>query len=402
MSETAVVEARTSALAGRAAQVGADTLRIYTLASEAYVAMLEAIDLARERVRLETYILRDDQLGAQFAAALTRAAARGVEVRLLADWFGCVTTSSAYFERLRQAGVGVSLFNPVSLLRAHYLWPLRDHRKILVCDGRVAFTGSLNIGNEFCGYDTDGIGWHEVHVRIEGPAAAELERLFDETWETAVLGRPWYRPPPPRELLRRLWTAARRQPPRSDAWSDGGQLRILRSGTWRDGRTISRVYEGLLKRARHRVTIMNPYFIPGRRFLRALKAACRRGVRVRLMSSASTDVPPAWYASRNLYARLLQWGVEIWLWRGAHLHSKVVVVDESWAAIGSYNFDNFSLLRNLEVVVSVSNRTVAGSLEETFEREKPLCTRLELPAWKRRSLAQKLLERLAYLLRYWL
>ncbi|MBI3890810.1 MAG: cardiolipin synthase B [Candidatus Wallbacteria bacterium] len=387
-------------LARRPAQVGANRLTLYCGASEAYLAMLEAIECAQERVLLEMYIFRDDAMGQQFGKALTTAAARGADVRVLADWFGSIHTSSGFFERLRAGGVRVEFFNPMSLWRKQFVWPLRDHRKILVCDGTVAFSGSLNIGAEYCGYD-GGSGWLEVQLRIEGPGAAQLESLFEETWEIAASGRPWYRPPPPQEALRR-WVRSRERRTAAKSWVEAGQLQILRSGTWRDRRDISRVYEALLKRAQHRVSIMNPYFLPGRRFLRALRAACRRGVQVRLMLTANTDFPPIWYAGRNLFKRLLDWGAEIWLWQGAHLHSKVVVVDDSWAAIGSYNFDNFSLFRNLEVVVAVSNRTLAGALEWTFEKEKALCTPVHREEWKRRGIGQKFLERMAYLFRYWL
>ena len=348
-------------------------LTLYAEGEGLYAAMAEAIEDARQTVHLETYIFGDDRTGRTFAELLVRKARSGARVRLIYDAIGSLDLDPALVTRLRNAGVQILEYHPVAPWRPRWSWNTRDHRKILVCDGRVGFAGGMNLCDEHLAAEDGGGGWRDVHARVEGPAAYDLDRLFREVWfkETGrwfeSVGDPRLRPgaAPVRvaanqELLRRL--------------------------------VIREAYVNALRAARREVSIANSYFMPDWRIRRALAGAARRGVRVRVLVPGRLDSEPVLHAMRETYGSLLSRGVRLFEWQGPMLHAKAVVVDRLWCAIGSYNLDHRSLRHNLEANLHVLDADFAGQLSALFDRGLAGARELTLTDWRRRPWSGRLLE----------
>ena len=353
-------------------------LRLLRSGVEAYPAMLEAIALARRHVHLETYILRADETGRKFADALCERAAAGVRVRLMFDAFGSLGLDDAFVNRLRAAGVRVLSYRPVAPWRPRWgLWR-RNHRKTLIVDGVVGFAGGINLADEYAGG-----GWHDLHVRIEGPAVATLDAIFRATWGSAG-----------------------DEPIAADdarAAATGTSLAtVIANEDLRSRFEIRRAYIHAIRRARGTIRILNAYFIPDARVRRALRRAARRGVDVRVVVPAIPDIRVAQWASRHLFGRLLRAGVRIFEWTGPMMHAKAAVVDGAWCAIGSYNLDYRSLLHDLEVIVAALDREFAGHVLDDVERGLAGCREVTLDVWRKRPPLDRLLEWCAYRLRRWL
>ena len=355
---------------------------------ETFPAMLEAIEDAERFVSLETYIFQPDRIGHIFRDALARAARRGVEVRVVFDSIGSYDTDGAFWHPLAEAGADLLEFHPVASWRQR--WPetlnRRNHRKLLVVDGEVGFCGGINIHDEELPADQGGAGWRDIHVRLRGPAIREMHRQFLATWRYGG-------GPPPRDLEALL--------PRP---SQAGPLTVRVVGTeaFRQRRSIQQAYLHAIRQARRFVYLWNPYFIPDRDVRRGLRNACRRGVDVRVIVPARSDVVAAQFASRRLFERLLRYGVRIFEWREHVMHAKCGVIDAEWSTVGSYNLDHRSLLHSLEMNVMVYGDEFGRQMVETFERDLGSCAEVDPEAWAYRPLLDRLLERFFYMFRYWL
>jgi cardiolipin synthase len=366
--------------------VGRNRVSLLLDGRQAFPAMLNAIAQAKSTICLETYILRDDHTGRRFAAALAERARAGVEVNLLYDAWGS-SVSEPFLQALGAAGVRTHPFHRVG----PWSWPWtflarilrRDHRKSLVVDGRVAFLGGLNISDDYAAPEDGGAGWRDTHVRVEGPAALQLQALFLRTWRRhmgARLDRARYaRPGPPDRSLRIV----------------ASDFRLRRRG-------IRRAYLAAIGYARHEVLITQAYFLPPLSLLRAILQAARRGVEVRIILAGTTDVPLVLYAVRAMYERFLRAGVRIFEWRGRVLHAKTAVVDSRWATVGSSNLDAMSFFGNLEVNAVVEDPAFARALEEVFADDLTHCVEIKLADVQRRGIVDRIAFWLAYLLRQWL
>jgi cardiolipin synthase len=358
--------------------------------AEAFPSMLEAIAGATATVRLETYIFAGDTTGWRFAEALAAAARRGIDVALLHDSLGSWRAGSKIFSFLRDAGVKVLGFKPLVPWRRGWGWGRRDHRKQLTVDGRLGFTGGINIADFWASESEGGHGWRDTMIRVDGPAVAELDALFRETFErearrqrSDVVLAPDPRPPP---SLR----------PGSDpVWVVGNREFSRR-------RAIRKAYRYAMARAERYILVANSYFVPDPAILRSLRRARRRGVRVALLLPGESDIRSVQWASRAVYDRLLAWGIEIWHWCRPVFHAKTAVVDGVWCTVGSYNLDTQSLRYNLEVTAVVPSPGVAARLEEMFHSDLASCTRVERAAWQRRPWWWRLPEAFFYLFRAWL
>jgi len=366
--------------------VGGNRVALLRNGFEVFPAWLAAIEAARERVSLEMYIFQDDGVGKKFAAALMRAAARGVIVRLLYDFVGCRDTPAAFFQGLRAAGVHTIAYHKYRFWRPRF-WGLirRNHRKTLVCDGALAFTGGVNIADEWVSVDEGGGDWHDAVIRVEGPAVVVLEAVFLRTWNRRARKRARLDP-------------ARLPPP---ARVGDTRLAVISNSELRDRFAIRRAALHAIRESRTLVYLANPYFVPDRGILRALQQAARRGVSVRLLVPARSDSRILDIAARAVFGPLLSAGVRIWL-STAVIHTKALVVDDEFVSIGSYNFDHRSLAYNLEVVVNVLDRDYCHSVKQMLEADMLVNTELTLAGHQRRSWLSRLLERLAYSLRKWL
>lgn len=353
---------------------------------EAYPAMLEAIASARESVELETYIWRGDATGRRFVAALAERARAGVRVRCVVDGAGSYPLDGAIADPLAEAGARIEVFHPVAPWRARWGWSVRDHRKLLLVDGRVAFAGGLNLGDEYAPREEPwrGGGWRDVSVRVEGPAVAALQDLFEATWSYVA-------PSSPVQL------------PRAAVLRAGG-ARVQALAVERRGqrKRIQDHYLFAVHSARRSVAIQSAYFIPNRSWRRALIGAARRGCDVRVMVPRDSDVPGIRWASRSTWTRLLRGGVRILELLPTMLHAKTVLVDGEWAAVGSYNLDHRSLRYNWEVALAIVDPRVCAALAARFEADARECAEIDPAAWELRPGFSRLREKLAYLFRAWL
>lgn len=362
---------------------------------ETHRAMFEAIAGARRHVHLETYILEDDDTGRRLAELLLERRRQGVRVSVLYDAIGTLGTPEAYFDRLREGGIEVCAFNPVNP-RAGRPVALnhRDHRKILVVDGRVAYAGGVNISDVYSSGSasarrrTDrGSGWRDTHIEIRGPAVAELQTLFVDSWARQDCpGRP---------------DEAAAAVPLPSAQGD----RVLRvvASTPADARNAIRDELLVAMAASERsIHVTMAYFVPDPETLETLEAAARRGVDVTLVLPGISDFWAVHAAGRSNYERLLAAGVRILERRDALLHAKTAVVDGVWSTVGSANMDWRSFLHNDEVNVVVVGEGFAGEMERLFANDVAQSEPVEAASWRRRGIAQRAREALAGMLEYWL
>ncbi len=354
-----------------------------------YAAMFAAIRNARDHINLETYIIEDDDVGRQFADLLLEQQGRGVQVNLIYDSVGGFGTPKAFFERLRQGGIEVLEFNPINPLAAKAPWLVnnRDHRKLLVVDGRTAFLGGINISSVYSSGSiarrtakaagSKGV-WRDTHVQIEGPVVGELQKLFMQTWEKQrgkALAPKTYFP----ELTAQ------------------GKDIVRAIGSTPDD-PYSLIYLTLISaisNAEKQVYLTNAYFVPDPQLLKSLTDAAGRGVDVRLLLPSHSDSAIVFHAGRSHYSGLLEGGVKIYERAGQLLHSKTAVIDGVWSTVGSTNLDWRSFLDNDEVNAVILGREFAQQMLAMYTRDLEASEAIELESWKRRPLLFRLKEWMA-------
>lgn len=361
----------------------------------AYPAMLEAIVQATISIELETYLWASDENGRRFRDVLCIKAQEGVRVRAVIDGAGSWGFSGDDIRRLAAAGVQLSIFHPVRPWRRRWGWQIRDHRKLLVIDGKSAFTGGLNLGNDYAPLEWGGRGWRDVHARIEGPVVAELRRLFEMTWRYAA-PETW-EPPPELPLPRHAHHVEQ-----AAISTSSTRVQALAIGRWLGRRVIQRHLQQAIGAARKTVWIEAAYFIPTRALRRALRNAARRGVDVRVMVPRHLDVPGLGDASRYTWTVLLKDGVRILEWLPSMLHAKTIAIDSEWCSLGSYNLDQRSLRYNWELAVSIEDPAIAVQLEQRFESALANCAEVSASEWRKRGLFHRVRERFFYFFRLWL
>jgi cardiolipin synthase len=355
-----------------------DAVELFFDGEQALRAMLAAIGSARAELLVESYILKDDSTGRAFLAALAGAAGRGVRVRVLADALGSSATSSAFWSEMERSGIAVQLFHRL----LPYLWAqaFRDHRKILVADRQVAFTGGMNIADEYGSsrHAPEGL-WRDTHARVAGPTAWELAVVFSEGWARAHGEALAFEPAPPEA-------------------PNGPSIRVLDSRPGRGHVESASVLAALLGAARRRAFVTNPYFAPLAATRRALTQAASRGVDVRLLLPGRSDVPLVRHAGHGLYAELLAGGVRIWEYEAAVLHAKTLVVDEHACVVGSSNLDVRSFRFNAECNLVILDDATAGCMAEQFLKDLASAQPVNLEAWARRPALHRAGDALASLL----
>lgn len=347
-----------------------------------YPAMLAAIRRARNSINLAVYIFRDDETGLRFSEALRGRAAEGVEVNIVYDGWGSFDTPYEFFEELMGAGIRVQEHHPIFPWRPRWSWFSRDHRKLLVIDGETAFVGGINICNEEAPRAWGGDGWHDLHVRVRGPAVRDLQRGFLATWRR---GRG-------KRLNRKLYV----QP----AQPMGSSPVHVVGNFWVNRRSIRRALDKAVKAARRFVYIENAYFLPDNRLIRGLRRAVKRGVDVRVVVPGHSDVKVVQWATEALYPKLIGSGIRVFEWTESVLHSKAACVDGVWSSVGSFNLDRWSAVDNQELVVNVLDEDFGAALAEVMEGVQRASREVtELPA---RTTRGKLVDQLLLSAARWL
>ena len=361
-----------------------------------YQAMYAAIMGAQDHINVETYILDDDDVGQGFAQALISKQREGVQVNVIYDSIGAFATPASFFKRLAASGIRVLEFNPVNPFSVRKVWDLnrRDHRKLLIVDGRIAFLGGINISRVYSGASFNAasrmgleptLAWRDTDLRLEGPVVAEFQRLFLATWDKQA-GQPL--------ALRNYFPTIK---------SVGHEVVRAIGSSPED--SYSLIYVTLLsaiRNARASVHLINAYFVPDPRLLATLETAAKRGVDVTLILPSLTDAWLVFYAGRSYYGRLLRSGVKIYERRGVILHSKVALIDGVWATIGSTNLDWRSFLHNYEVNAVVLGVNFGNQVQAMFAKDLDGSEAITHDDWKRRPLGQRAKEMFARVLKYWL
>jgi cardiolipin synthase len=356
---------------------GANQYQVLTNGDQIFPSMLGAIAESKRRVSFETYIYDKGSVGDQFTSAFEAAARRGVQVDLVVDAMGSNKVSEETVKRLRAAGAHVGQFGKPKWYALEEL-NYRTHRKILVVDGRVGFTGGVGVADHWLGHAQDPEHWRDTMVRVEGPLVRLMEGAFYENFvETSGPAKPTLDPPDE-------W-----QPPtpRDSAF-------ILRSSPTGGGNDLKRLYLIAIGAAMKTLDISTPYFITDESSDWSLAQAVKRGVKVRVLVEGDyTDAKPVKYASRSAYERLMSLGIELYEYQPTMMHAKALIVDGVWSMFGSANFDNRSLELNDELNVAVSDPGLAARLLQDFEQDLQRAKKLELSEWRRRSPLEKIRER---------
>ena len=357
-----------SAHVGHNDPVDGNRLDVLGGARAVYDAQLEAIENARDHVHLEYYIFRADETGERFRDALVAAVRRGVRVRLLYDGFGSRQLTGRFLRPIVDSGGFVAKFFPLDPLRHAWTINLRNHRKLMIVDGNVAFAGGINIGDEF-------LPWRDVHLRLEGPVVRQLQALFVEDWYFAArhdLVHPSFFPHLPAV--------------------GESVVQIVSSGPDETVEAIHRLYFGAIASARNRVLLTTPYFVPDRALLVALQTAAMRGVEVRLILPGRSNHPMAFHAGRGYYEELLDAGVHIHEYTPGFLHQKTMVVDGRFATVGSANLDVRSFRLNFELIAVLWDAKVVGELERIFEDDLASSVAVDVASFRQRGISSRVRE----------
>jgi cardiolipin synthase A/B len=357
----------------------------------AYAAMSKVIQGARDHINFETFIFEDDEVGRGFADLLVDKQRQGVQVNLIYDGVGCMNTPAAFFTRLRDSGIKVLEFNPVDPLKARKidLVTHRDHRKILVVDGAVAITGGVNISGVYSTSPPELSSapepWRDTDVQIEGPAVAEFQRLFLDTWARQ-------RGP---ELAQRDYFP-HLKPEGKDL------VQVVESKPGEKNRLTYVMYVSAITFAEKTIHLTDAYFVPDRRTMKALTDAAKRGLDVKLILPSVSDENLVLYAGRSHYEDLLESGVKLYQRRGGMLHAKTAVIDRVWSTVGSTNMDLWSFVRNDEVNAVILGEEFAAAMEAMFADDLAASDEISPQQWEKRALSERLKEWGARLLSYWL
>jgi len=361
-----------------------------------YQALYAALAGAKNSIDMESYIIEDDEVGQRFARELVAARERGVVVNLIYDSVGSLKTPQAYFDTLAAHGVNTLQFNPVDPRQARTGWDVnqRDHRKLTVVDGRTAFVGGINISSVYSGGSFSQsskkrpgqpVPWRDTDVQIDGPVAADFQRLFMDTWARQK-GAP---------------VADADYFPQLERQGDA----VVRAIGGTASEPYSQIYATLISAIRSASTsilLANAYFDPDPQLLGAIEDAARRGVDVQLMLPSVSDTWLVQSAGRRHYGRLLESGVKIHLRKGALLHAKTTLIDGVWSAVGSTNLDWRSFLHNDEVDAIVLGASFGDQMRAAFEADRAESTLLTLAQWRRRPLLERIQELTAGMWEYWL
>ena len=358
--------------------LGGNTLQVLNNGDQFYPAMLRDIDLAERSITIEAYIYWAGEIGITFAKALAAAAQRGIKVKILLDAIGSQSIGNEILKILEDGGCHIAWYNPIRVTRLRRI-NNRTHRKSLIVDGWVGYTGGAGIADHWTGNAQDDKHWRDMQIRIEGPAVRPLQSGFAHNWLECtgelVTGPDFY---PTLTAVGPL------------------SLQTIMSSPETGASSARVMYFLAISAAKKTIDIANPYFVPDHVSIDLFRDAVKRGVRVRVMvAGSSNDTMVTRLNSLRLYGALLKAGVHVYEYNRTMMHHKIMIVDGLWSTVGTTNFDNRSFSHNEENNVCVCDEGVATELLNTFERDLDVCEVVTLESWKRRSLPLKTAEALA-------
>ncbi|MCC6533880.1 MAG: cardiolipin synthase B [Burkholderiales bacterium] len=362
---------------------------------QTHAAMFEAMALARYSIELQTYILEAGEIGERLAVLLERKRREGVSVRILYDAVGSMRTPVEFFDRLKASGIAACAFNPVKATGANASLTInnRDHRKILVVDRRLAFTGGINISSVYSSGSFGGsrppadpgeTGWRDTHIQLEGPVVDGMQALFESAWRSQQC------PVVP--------TAKAPAPSRAGSET----MRVIAQDPAAERNEVYIEVLSALAHSEHKAWLTFGYFVPDPQTVAAIKQAAMRGVDIRLLVPSQSDVWLTLYAGRSHYADLLAAGVRIFERRDAVLHAKTAVIDGVWSTVGTSNLDWRSFVHNFEVNIVILGADMANQLEALFRRDLAASEEITAQAWASRGLGSRLKETFARMWAYYL
>lgn len=357
-------------------------LRLLIDGVETFDAILAEIATARHCIFVQFYIVREDGLGLRLLEALAAKAAQGVEVCFLLDSFGSAAMTSAVIRKWQARGLKMATFCAVSGWRERWRLNFRNHRKNVIVDGRVGFVGGHNVGDEYLGLNPKYGAWRDTHVRVEGPAAMQLQMVFAADWTFAT-----------GDLLQGRWQAPEVLP------ADGGQRALVLSSGPSDRQELCTLFfHQAIAMAEQRLWIASPYFVPDEGILHALQLAAIRGVDVRILLPMKPDQWLVWLASFAILTELHHPNLQIHRFTGGFLHQKALLVDDHFAAVGTANFDNRSFRLNFEITLAVADGKFAAEVAAMFERDFAASSKVDARDYYGRPLPFKAGARAARLL----
>jgi cardiolipin synthase len=354
---------------------------LFNNGDEFFPAMLEAVESAEHSITMEQYIFWDGRIGQRFAEVFAEKARQGIAVKLLLDAVGSSNVGEPVLKILEAGGCQLAWFRPIhwyTMNRANH----RNHRKSLIVDGKIAFTGGAGLADHWLGKAKNARSWRDIMIRVEGPAVLEQQSGFAQNWLQCT-----------GEIL----TGHDYFPLPSPAGDIGVQT--IQSSPFEGTGAAGTMHLIALQCARRHLYIANPYFIPDARMIEMLARACARGVSVKLMVAGKHN--DTWWARQNsvrLYGKLIEAGVEIYEFQPTMLHQKILIVDNAWASVGTANFDNRSLSLNEETSVCFHDRTLVNTLYDVFLADLERCRKVQLNRWKRRGFWQRAGEQFASLM----
>jgi cardiolipin synthase A/B len=358
---------------------------------QTYRAILAAVDKAHDHIHIETYIFADDEIGRRFADVLIRKHEQGVAVRIIYDAVGSIDSSRAFFNEMAKKGIEVAEFHPPTKIDKINN---RDHRKLVVVDGTVAFTGGINISGTYAKASTSrpgpeaGLtsGWRDTQVELRGPAVKELQELFVETWT---------------RLGKQIDASTRLYPQLDEVGEDLVQV-VPSEGGDRSEFRIYAAYLAAIRNAARKIWIEQAYFAPNPELRQELINAAKRGVDVRIIVPGFTDSRIVYYSSRKTYTDLLENGISLYEHKEALMHAKTAVVDGVWSTVGSCNIDPRSFVHNNELNAAIVSADFARDMERVFQTDVENSQRIDPEAWKNRPASERMMEFFSGLFSYWL
>lgn len=361
-------------------------VEIYTDGREKFAALVEEIRKAKKYIHLQYYIIKPDELFWKLEEELAKKAAEGVEVRILYDSLGCRNMRRKDWKRLKSEGIQVAEFFPIGIFRYHFRINYRNHRKIVVIDGKTGFVGGFNIGREYLGLDEYFGYWRDTHLKIKGSAVRDLQLRFVLDWNYAA-----------QENLFREGKYFDMEEPDERLTGKCG-IQIITSGPDSRGHSVKNNYIRMIHKAKDHVYIQTPYFVPDEAYLNAIKIAARSGVDVRLMIPCKPDHPFIYWASYSYMEELIAAGVKCYIYNNGFLHAKGMMVDGLVSCYGTANMDIRSFHLNFEVNATLYSKEVTGKLEEAFRKDLENCTRITPMLYAKRSLIIRIKEQISRML----